>query len=389
MRQLLLVSLVLAAWLMLAAPAGAALKLVSSQNAFPIVSGSHLIWQAEGQGTVDSTGAYVWSVPASGSSAARVLFQGAAVPGEGVVGTDPGKTTPGQQPEGLAATPSLVFFELSVGVFKSQQAGQNSPNTYTDFFPSSTTDFAGGASGPLSPVTLSPDPGDPCPTGTVSDTPLGASGATLVTISECSSAGTSPGRLLARNLSGGQSTTPPVFLAGNGRSIGAVRLAGKYLAGIQSVENSIQKTIVVLDLTTGDVMNTTPKSPSGTFYSDLDVGTDGSVVTTLQRTVGGKPQLSVVRFPPGSSKGTTLPSSLGTIVSAPRIAGSRLVFLRTASGGGTQLITSSLSGGSVKGFGTLTSASDPTNGFDAGDTWAAVTGKLNGKTGIYTAQIGS
>ncbi len=388
MRKLIPAVLVLGAAFLLAPPAGAALKLVSTQNAFPIVSGSSLVWQAEGQGTVDGTGAFVWTVPASGSSQARVLFQGAAVPNEGVVGTDASKTTPGQQPDGVAATPSLVYFQRQVGVFKSQQAGKNSPNTYIDFFPSATNAYAGGPSGPLSPVTLSADPGDPCPAGTITETPLGASGATLVTIASCSTTANSPGRLLARTISGGQSTTPPVFLAGNGHSIGAVRLAGKYLAGIQSVENSIQKSIVVLDITTGDVVNTIPKSPSGTFYSDLDVGTDGSVVTTLERTVGGKPKLSVIRFPAGSAKGTTLPSSLGTIVSAPRIAGSRIAFLRTTSGG-TQLITSSLSGGSVKGYGTLSSASDPTNGFDAGNTWATVTGTLNGKKGIYTAKIGS
>jgi len=75
-------------------------------------------------------------------------------------------------------------------------------------------------------------------------------------------------------------------------------------------------------------------------------------------------------------------------VSAPRIAGSRLVFLRSTSGG-TQLITTSLSGGSVKGYGTLTAVGDPSNGFDAGSTWAAVTGTVGGKKGIYTAKIGS
>ena len=373
-----------AAALTLTPSAGAALKRVATQNAFPAVNGSSLIWEAEGQGTVDGTGAYVWTVPANGSSQARALFQGPAVPNEGVVGTDPSKTTPGQQPDGLAATTSLVYFQRQVGVFKSQQAGKNSPNTYTDFFPTATTNYAGGASGPLTPVTLSADPGDPCPAGTITETPLGASGTTLVTIASCSTVANSPGRLLARNFSGGQSTTPPVFLAGNGHSIGAVRIAGKYLAGIQSVENSIQKSIIVLDITTGDVVNTIPKSPSGTFYSDLDVGTDGSVVTT----VGGKSKLSVVRFAAGSTQGKTLPSSMGTIVSAPRIAGSRLVFLRTTSGG-TQLITTSLSGGSVKGYGTLSSVGDPTNGFDASSTWAAVNGTVSGKTGIYTAQIGS
>jgi hypothetical protein len=384
MRKLLPALMVVGASLVLVAPAGAALKLVSNQNAFPQVNGSSLIWQAEGQNTVDGTGSYVWTVPASGSSAARVLFQGPAVPNEGVVGTDPSKTTPGQQPDGLAATTSLVYFQRQTGVFKSQQAGKNSPNTYIDFYASATNNYAGGANGPLSPITLSADPGDPCPAGTITATPLGANGTTLVTIASCSTVANSPGRLLARNLTGGQSTTPPVFLAGNGHSIGAVRIAGKYLAGIQSVESSIQKTIVVLDITTGDVVNTIPKSPSGTFYSNIDVGTDGSVVATI----GGKSKLSVVRFPAGSSNGTTLPSSMGTIVSAPRIVGSRLVFLRTTSGG-TQLITTSLSGGSVKGYGTLSSVNDPSNGFDAGSTWAAVTGTVGGKKGIYTAKIGS
>jgi hypothetical protein len=384
MRKLLPALMVLGASLVLVAPAGAALKLVSNQNAFPQVNGSTLIWEAEGQNTTDGTGAYVWTVPASGSSPAGILFQGAAVPNEGVVGTDPSKTTPGQQPDGYAATPSFVYFQRQVGVFKSQQAGKNSPNTYVDFFASATNAYAGGPNGPLTPITLSADPGDPCPAGTITETPLGASGSTLVTIASCSTVANSPGRLLARTISGSQSTTPPVFLAGNGHSIGAVRLAGKYLAGVQSVENSIQKTIVVLDITTGDVVNTIPKSPSGTFYSNLDVGTDGSVVATI----GGKSKLSVVRFPAGSSTGKTLPSSMGTIVSAPRIAGSRLVFLRTTSGG-TQLITTSLSGGSVKGYGTLSNVNDPTNGFDAGNTWAAVTGTVGGKKGIYTAKIGS
>jgi hypothetical protein len=371
MRTFLAVVAVVGASLALASSAGAALKRVSTQNAFPMVNGSSLIWEAEGSNTVDGTGAFVWTVPASGSSPARVLFQGAPVPNEGVVGTDAAKTTPGQQPDGLAASPSLVYFQRQVGVFKSQQAGKNSPNTYIDFFSTATTDYAGGASGPLNPVTLSADPGDPCPAGTITETPLGASGTTLVTIASCSTVANSPGRLLARNLSGGQSTSPPVFLA------------GKYLAGIQDVPNSIQKTIIVLDITTGDVVNSIPKSPSGTFYSDLDVGTDGSVVATI----GGKSKLSVVRFPAGSTHGTTLPSSL-KVVSAPRIAGSRLVFLRTTSSG-TQLITTSLSGGSVKGYGTLSNVSDPTNGFDAGNTWATVTGTVNGKKGIYAAKIGS
>jgi len=163
MRKLLPALMVLGASLVLVAPAGAALKLVANQNAFPQVNGSSLIWQAEGQNTTDGTGAYVWTVPANGSSAAKVLFQGPVVPNEGVVGTDPSKTTPGQQPDGYAATTSFVYFQRQVGVFKSQQAGKNSPNTYIDFYPSATNTYAGGPSGPLTPITLSADPGDPCP----------------------------------------------------------------------------------------------------------------------------------------------------------------------------------------------------------------------------------
>src|SRR5215208_442676 len=186
MRKLLPALMVLGASLVLVAPAGAALKLVANQNAFPQVNGSSLIWQAEGQNTTDGTGAYVWTVPANGSSAAKVLFQGPAVPNEGVVGTDPSKTTPGQQPDGYAATTSFVYFQRQTGVFKSQQAGKNSPNTYIDFYASATNYYAGGVNGPLSPITLSADPGDPCPAGTITETPLGASGTTLVTIASCS-----------------------------------------------------------------------------------------------------------------------------------------------------------------------------------------------------------
>ena len=43
----------------------------------------------------------------------------------------------------------------------------------------------------------------------------------------------------------------------------------------------------------------------------------------------------------------------------------------------------------MKGYGTLSSVNDPTNGFDAGSTWAAVSGTVGGKKGIYTAKIGS
>jgi hypothetical protein len=383
--RLLTPALAIVASLALAGSASAALKRVSSKNAFPIVAGGTLIWQAAGQGTTDSTGAFVWTVPADGSSPASVLFQGPPVPNEGVVGTDPSKTTPGQQPVGVAATPSFVFFQRQVGVFKTQQAGKNSPNFYTDFFPTATSNYAGALAGPLNPATLSADPGDPCPGGTVTEIPLGASGSTLVTIASCSAVtGTDPGRLLARTFSGGAFASPPVFLAGNGHSVGAVRVAGKYLAGIQSVQNSIQKSIVVIDITTGDVVNSIPKSPSGSFYSNLDVGTDGSVVVTLQR--GSSTKLSVLRFPAGSTHGTTLPSSMGNIVSAPRIAGSRLVFLRKVSNG-TQVITTNLSGGSVKGYGTLSSVVDPVNGFDAGNTWVAVNGTVSGKSGVYTTRI--
>ena len=83
MRKLLPALMVLGASLVLVAPAGAALKLVSNQNAFPQVNGSTLIWEAEGQNTTDGTGAYVWTVPASGSSPASILFQGPARPQRG------------------------------------------------------------------------------------------------------------------------------------------------------------------------------------------------------------------------------------------------------------------------------------------------------------------
>ena len=106
MRKLLPALMVLGASLVLVAPAGAALKLVTNQNAFPQVNGSSLIWEAEGQNTTDGTGAYVWSVPASGSSPASILFQGPAVPNEGVVGTDPSKTT--YFDNSGAATPGTV-----------------------------------------------------------------------------------------------------------------------------------------------------------------------------------------------------------------------------------------------------------------------------------------
>ena len=43
----------------------------------------------------------------------------------------------------------------------------------------------------------------------------------------------------------------------------------------------------------------------------------------------------------------------------------------------------------MKGYGTLSAVGDPSNGFDAGSTWAAVNGTVGGKKGIYTAQIGS
>jgi hypothetical protein len=163
-----------------------------------------------------------------------------------------------------------------------------------------------------------------------------------------------------------------------------VVLAGKYLAGVQSVENSIQKSIIVIDITTGDVVNSIPKSPPNSFYQGIDVGTDGSVVATLQK--GTAKKLSVLRFAPGSAKGTTLPSSIGTIVSNPQISGSRLVFLRTTSKG-TQLITTNTSGGSVKGYGTLDSVGNPINALAAGNTWVAVNGSVGGKSGIYTAKI--
>jgi hypothetical protein len=234
-------------------------------------------------------------------------------------------------------------------------------------------------------VTLSADPGDPCPAGTVSELPLSASGSTLITIASCSTtATTSPGRLLARTFSNGGFAGPPVFLAGNGHSIGEISTAGKYLAGIQSVENSIQKSIIVLDITTGDVVNSIPKSPPNSFYQGLDVGTDGSVVATIQK--GTSKNLQVVRFAAGSPKGTTLPSSIGQIVSNPQISGSRLVFLRTTSKG-TQLITTNSSGGNVKGYGTLDSVGNPINALAAGNTWVAVNGTVGGKTGIYTAKI--
>ena len=128
----------LGASLVLVAPAGAALKLVTNQNAFPQVNGSSLIWEAEGQNTTDGTGAYVWTVPPA-APRPPASCSGPAVPNEGVVGTDPSKTTPGQQPDGYAATTSFVYFQRQVSVFKSQQAGKNSPNTYVDFYPSATT----------------------------------------------------------------------------------------------------------------------------------------------------------------------------------------------------------------------------------------------------------
>jgi hypothetical protein len=368
--------------------AGAALTRITGQaRQFPLVAGGTVVWQAEGQGTVDGTGAFVWSAPANGSSAAKVLFQGASVPNEGVVGTDPNKTTPGQQPAGVAASPAFVYFARQTGVFKTISAGTGSPNTYTDFYATTTDDWSGPPSGPLVAITLSPDPGDPCPSGTESELPLGLSGATLVTFASCSGPGLATQRLLARNLGVGGASSSPVLLAGNGHSIGGIRVAGGYLAGIQSVPGSIQKSIVVLRLTTGAVVNTIPKSPPGSFYGALDVGSDGSVVATRQRTQGGRQVTSLVRFAAGSSRGQALPSSIGNVISAPRIAGSRIVFLRSASGGRAQIVSTNPSGGSLQTLGTIQTAADPLGGFDAGDTWIAVSGTVNGQPGIYTTRV--
>jgi len=370
-----------------ATSASADLRLVASQRGAPQIAGSSILWEAGDPARPYDSGAVVWSVPADGSRPARTLFSAPTVPGEGTVGNDPARTMPGQEPEGLAVSSGVVVLRRGVGVYKTQRAGVGSPNTYTGFFPTSNNMYAGPPAGPLTPLQLAPDPADPCPAGTDSETPLAASGSVLVTTASCQAPGPQSQRLLARTVNPDGTTSTPRLLAGNGHSIGAIAVAGNYLAGVQSVPGSIQKTLIVLDLRDGDVVTSTGRSPAGSYYGAVDVAEDGTMVASV--TTGGaqSTRTRLVRFARGSRRGRTLPASLGNVASAPQITGSRIVFARYARGGGVQVVATTRAGRRPRVLGDLRRLGDDIDGLAARGSWVAVVGTRGTRSGIWTARV--
>jgi hypothetical protein len=370
-----------------AGQAQADLEFVAGQRGAPQIAGDSVVWESGDTGRPYDSGAIVWSVPADGDAAPRALFSAPPVPGEGTVGPAPARTMPGQDPEGLAASAELLVLRRGIGVYRTTRAGVGSPNTYTGFLPTSADMFAGPPMGPLTPLRLAPDPADPCPAGTDTEIPLAASADVLVTGASCQGPGPRTERLLARTVNADGTTSPPRLLAGNGHSIGAIQVAGNYLAGIQSVAGSIQKTLIVLDLRDGDVVTTSGRSPAGAFYGGVDVASDGTIVATVTRGGERSSTTRLVRFARGSRRGRTLPAALGNVASSPQLAGSRIVFARHAGGGGVQIVSATRSGRQVRVLGDLDRLGDDLAGLAARGEWAAVLGTRGGRTGIWTARV--